>query len=73
MCFLAIFMSSLEKCLFRSFAPPPFFTELYKLFVYFEDYALVVCILCNYFLPVHRLSFHFVYGFLCCAEVYKFD
>ena len=26
------------------------------------------CIACRYFLPFHRLSFHFVYGFLCCAK-----
>ena len=27
----------------------------------------------NIFFTVHRLSFHNVYGFLCCAKVYKFD
>ena len=27
---------------------------------------------CKYFLPVYRMSFHFVYGFLSCAKVYKF-
>ena len=27
----------------------------------------------NIFLPVCRLSFHFVYGFLCCAKAYEFD
>ena len=37
--------------------------------------------MCKYFLPVHRLSFHFssaqqrkpLTGFLCCAETFKFD
>ena len=28
---------------------------------------------CNYFLPFHRLSFHFVDCFLWCTEVFKFD
>ena len=26
--------------------------------------------ICQYFLPLHRLSFHFVDGFLCYAEAY---
>ena len=30
-------------------------------------------IICIYFLPVHRLSLHFVYGFLCCIKTCKFD
>ena len=29
------------------------------------------CIICKYFLPFYRLSFCFVYGFLCCAKVCK--
>ena len=24
-------------------------------------------------LPAHRLSFWFVYGFLCCGDAFKFD
>ncbi|KAB0373103.1 hypothetical protein FD755_014762 [Muntiacus reevesi] len=29
---------------------------------------LVDHIICKYFLPAHRLSFHLVYGFLCCIK-----
>ena len=49
------------------------FIELCELFVYFGNKVFVGCIICKYFLPVHRLSFCFVSGFLCCAKVYKFD
>ena len=31
------------------------------------------CIICKHFLPVCRLSFPFVDGFLCCAKASKFD
>ena len=37
--------------------------ELYELFVYVEDKALVSCIVCVYFLPFWRLSFRFVFCF----------
>ena len=50
-----------------------FVVEFYELFVYFGNQALVSCIVCKYFLPFGRLSFRFVYGFLCSAKDCKFD
>ena len=47
--------------------------ELCELFVYFGKPLLVASFANIFFLPVHRFSFNFVYGFLCYAKVYKFD
>ena len=35
--------------------------------------SLVSCIICKYSPPFHRLSFHFVKGFLFCAKAFKFN
>ena len=71
-------MSSWEKCLFRFSAHffiglIGFVIELYELFVCFVSQSLVGHIVAKYLPPVHRLSFHYVYGFLRCAKAYKFD
>ena len=35
--------------------------------------TLVGCTICKYFLSSYGLSFHFVYGFLCCAKAFEFN
>ena len=51
-------------CLFSDWVVRFFDIELYEPFAYFGDEPLVSHIICEYCLLVHRLPFHFVYGFL---------
>ena len=79
MCLLAITVSSLEKCLFRSFFPLSHWVdclsniELCELLVYFWE--LILCQLFHLLLfsPILKVVLHLAYSFLCCAKFFKFD
>ena len=47
---------------------PPGGPELYELFIYFGNQALVSRIIWRYFLPVHRLFFSFCLRFPCGSD-----
>ena len=67
---LVICMYSLEKCLFRSSAhflnPYCLFFSCWAVWVLYTFWILIY----KCFLPFGRLPFHFVDGFLACAEVF---
>ena len=76
-CLIVICMSSLlEKCLFSSSVHVSvdfFFLHLASYAVNFWYHSLVGYIFCTYFLTFCGLSFHLVYGFLCCLKTFEFN
>ena len=81
MCLLAICMSSLEKCLFRlsshffNWVVHFFAFEIYGLFVYVKNEALVRCMICKDFSPILWVFSLFLKknGFLCYAKAFEFN
>ena len=47
--------------------------ELHELLYILEINPLSVVSFANIFSSFCQLSFHFVYGFLCCAKAFKFN
>ena len=64
-------MSSLEKCLFESFAVfLSFWSGVVWVFIYFGDQTLVWGIIGKYVFPYGSFSFHFNGVFFSCAEAF---
>ena len=75
MCLLAICMSSLEKCLVRSFwlGCLFFWQNGMSCLHILEINPLSVVSFALIFFPFWGLSFHLAYSFLCCAKAFTFN
>ena len=75
----AICVSSLQKCLSRSFVHFKnqviwfFAIELYEFLIYFVYLSIIRYMVYKYFLLSCRLPFPFVDCLLCCAKTFYFD
>ena len=73
---LAIFLSSMEKCIFKSsihflFGLLFFSSQLYEFLIYFVYQILIIQMICKYFPSFHRLLFHYIDCYFSCAEAFS--
>ena len=69
MCLLAVYISSLGKCLFSFLAHVWLGRLVFRYWAAYIFWRLIFCFLCCYFLLFWRLPFHLAYSFLCCAKL----
>ena len=74
-CLLAIYISSSEKMsilpIFKLCCCYVLLLSCVSFFIFFGYKSIWGYVICKYLLPFSRLSFRFVYGFLCCAKSFN--